>query len=125
MATLRDIARKDAQAILEDPKGLSLHAMFTAPTGETAAIVGWYNDVPVEMDIDSGMAVMAGGVSFAVCSRTIESAIKAGSLPAPPREGWKVDVQTEQGARAFYIANPWHDETIGVIVYKLQERRRG
>jgi hypothetical protein len=111
----------DAKRITSDVKGFGTQIILTAPTSETATIIGRHVKHHLGIDTDGNM------VNSKTASITFSESVLAG-LNYPLRnaggevnlKGHKVQVIDSTGTNCTYKCRQWFpDETIGLIVVVL------
>jgi concanavalin A-like lectin/glucanase superfamily protein len=116
---LREQAKLDARAILEDDSGFAWPVTLTSPLGEVTSLRGFTTDVGQTIDPETGQAVAGRRASFAV---------SLSSLPAMPeavaernRKPWLATFADSAGVVASWkVIDVLPDRAAGVVVLILE-----
>lgn len=117
--SLQQMAFEDAGRILGDPTGFTSLGTFQNPESpdQTCEVWGTFNDVPSQIDTETGLPIVTGGITFTVHS----SAFAAVS----PGNRWSLDVQIRGRVRRLRVTKVYRDKALGVVLFHLGERGRG
>jgi hypothetical protein len=120
---LREQAKLDARAILEDTSGFAWPVTLTSPLGVVTSFYGFTQDVGVVIDPETGQAV-AGRHASVSCAR--------GALPELPeavaegsRKPWVATFADSQGVPATWkVIEVQPDRVLGVVKLLLEVYQR-
>lgn len=122
--SLRELAKSDNRAILEDTQGFGWPIFLISPTGKSKDMIGFSNDISLIVDPDTGQVISGREASIALHT---ESLTEAGfsSLPVgisdSNRKPWVVKFDDINGRPCeFKVAESNPDRTLGMIVCLLE-----
>jgi len=115
-------AKRDIERITSNPNGGGHALLFTAPSGETAAVYGRFSKITLPNEQGEGAPVNSLQTYVSVSEKFLTD------LAYPVRnsdgivhmEAHTVEVADSTGTTAKYAIVQWHpDETVGLIVFIL------
>ena len=117
---LRERAKLDARAILEDTSGFAWPVTLTSPLGVVTALLGLTTDVAQTIDPDTGQAVAGQRASFAV-SRAALPELPEG-VAESNRKPWLATFADSEGVTATWkVSDVMPDAAAGVVVLILEK----
>jgi hypothetical protein len=124
--SLRDLARQDIEDITSNLNEFGLEITFTAPNDQEAVVVGTEAKIHMAIDFETGKEVSAQKASVTIAEKFFIDAgypvrNAAGSVSMKKH---KVDYIDSTGTTCnFEVVDTFPDETVGVIVFYLAERK--
>ena len=121
---LREQARQDAHAILNDPAGFSWPVSVVNPEGAILALRGLSNDVEQTIDPDTGLAVSGRRASVALHLDDVEAFGMPIGVQDPASKPWVVrfdDILCH--AHEFKVRKAYPDRTLGIMTCELETYR--
>jgi len=117
---LREQAKLDARAILEDTSGFAWPVTLTSPLGVVTALLGLTTDVAQTIDPDTGQAVAGQRASFAF-SRAALPELPEG-VAESSRKPWLATFADSEGVVATWkVSDVMPDAAAGVVVLILEK----
>src|SRR5215510_13621929 len=92
---LREQAKQDAQAILEDTSGFAWPVTLTSPAGVVTALQGFTTDVAQSIDPETGQAVSGRRASVALARASLPALPEA--IADSSRKPWIATFADSQG----------------------------
>lgn len=117
---LREQARLDARAILEDASGFTWPVTLTSPAGVASSLHGLTTDVGQTIDPETGQAVAGQRASFAVARAALPALPEA--IAASNQKPWVVSFADSQGVvSSWKVVEVLPDAALGVVVMILEK----
>ena len=123
---LREIAEQDLGSILEDTEnGFGWDITLTTPSGDSADLVGFSNDISLALDPETGQMVSGRIASVAIRNALIFEALPGAGLPLGIADSnakpWLVSFADINGTSyTFRVAESDPDRSIGLVVLILE-----
>lgn len=116
---LRDQAKLDARAILEDASGFAWPVQLTSPLGVVTSLYGFTTDVGLTIDPETGQAVAGRRASFAVARAALPALPEA--VAESSRKPWLATFADSEGVVGTWkVIDVLPDSAVGVIVLLLE-----
>jgi len=117
---LREQAKLDARAILEDASGFAWPVTLTSPLGAVTALLGFTTDVAQTIDPDTGQAVAGQRASFTVARASLPSLPEG--VAESNRKPWLATFADSEGVIATWkVSDVMPDAAAGVVVLILEK----
>jgi hypothetical protein len=120
---LREQARLDARAILEDTSGFAWPVILTSPLGVVTSLRGFTTDVGQSIDPETGQAVAGQRASFAVARAALPALPEA--VAESDRKPWIATFADSEGAfTTWKVIEVLPDRAAGIVVMILEVFQR-
>lgn len=120
---LREQAKLDAQAILEDTLGFAWPVTLTSPLGVVTSLYGFTTDVGQTIDPETGQAVAGQRASVSVARASLPSLPEA--VHESSRKPWVATFADSQGVSGTWkVIEVLPDRALGVVVLLLEVFQR-
>lgn len=121
---LREQARLDAKAILEDTSGFGWPLTLTSPVGVSSSLTGFSTDVGQTIDPETGQAVAGRRTSVAVSLSSLPEMPEA--IADSGRKPWVATFADIAGSMADWkVTEVLPDRAAGVVVLLLERYHAG